>query len=612
MINLNEKIKGLVYSSHKPNSIVYDEDNLFEYEDIRQTIEEDGYIIINAESSLDVRLKYELTIKNRDEKYLIVIPSNYQLLPDLMQNIYYRHLNLKKIFPNLDSGVIKGLSYNALCMLYSIKLYEELGYEKTIKFLLENLYAVNLDTLKSNKPKERLLSALIVVFLGKNHINLTIAEYLTKLAVPYFPELSSSILNRGRLLLFLNEKWLKFINNNDTYIDFEELILSKSMAHLFVFELMKPLKITQDRFESVSKQLRIGVFINEMEDNDRELSSLIEYCFEQQQIIEDSYEEWFSIIQVLAKAKIKELQTGDTCLKSQFAEIETKLNERFQRFIDNTYSSLFSLSGIKKPVLVTRILDYIKAQPNSKKALVVIDGMNFWQGLMLRNVLSANGMTVDTKTTMAFIPSITAWSRQAIFRGDRPALNEDNSQEELLFREYWKKNNYNPIGINFIKINLSKLYITPEIGTFTNILGIVCNDLDDVMHGIVLGNDQLKSSTEQWIKDNKVAELVNTLRSYGFKIFITSDHGNVQATGIKNLRINEKVGALSRSRRHLHFSNKEMLSNFLEQNPNLDIGIRDNSVYLKNDDAFITEGTKIVTHGGSHLWEILIPFMEIE
>ena len=132
------------------------------------------------------------------------------------------------------------------------------------------------------------------------------------------------------------------------------------------------------------------------------------------------------------------------------------------------------------------------------------------------------------------------------------------------------------------------------------------------MHGSVLGNDQLMSSTLQWIQQSRVVEYMKALRLKGFKVFITTDHGNVEGKGIKNLKLKEKAGSLSRGKRHIHFSNETMLANFREQNLDLNLGIKDNSVYLRQEEAFTDQDVKVVTHGGSHLWEVLIPFGELQ
>lgn len=131
------------------------------------------------------------------------------------------------------------------------------------------------------------------------------------------------------------------------------------------------------------------------------------------------------------------------------------------------------------------------------------------------------------------------------------------------------------------------------------------------MHGSILGDEQLSVSTLQWIQQSQIVSLIATLNKLGFSVYITSDHGNIEANGIKNLNLKDKQGALSRSKRHLHFSNEAMLDNFKLQNTNLEFGVRGLSVYLKNEEAFTEENKVVITHGGSHLWEVLVPFIEI-
>jgi len=612
MINLVEKFKQLIISSHKLHSIICDSDDLLSYDEFQLSIEQEKYEIVKVKTDLELRIIFETEVRNSKNKYLIIAPNNYNPLPDIEVFVHFKSISFKDLFPHLESSVIKGLNFTALNLLSSIKIFEGLGYEQTVKFVLENVYNLDFDTLTKIKAKERILNALIVVFLNKNNVNQAISKYLTNLAKPYFPILSNSILDKNRLISYLNESWSKLINSNENEIDFEDPILNKNFGFLFLFEILKPIKVSRDQFQTIPKSLKVGVFVDENENNDTELDTLTQYLEEKIQSVEDSYEDWFTLIQILAKAKLKQLQSKNESLIKNFTRIESLTNNRFQQFIDNVYWSLFSLSGVKKPVLVPRILEYIKTQSFKKKALFVIDGMNYWQALVLIKDLHNRGINVNPKATLAYIPSITAWSRQAIFKGAKPDLNEDNSKEESLFTQFWKMNNYSTTQIEFIKIGLYKDINVKTVFDTTEILGIVCNDLDAMMHGITLGNKELYSSTQQWIKESKVLDEIEFLIKRGFKIYVTTDHGNICATGINNLKLSDKTVTLSKSKRHLLFSNEVVKSNFLKQNPDVILGLKDNSVYLRNDKAFTIAGTKIITHGGSHFWEVLIPFLEIE
>ena len=132
------------------------------------------------------------------------------------------------------------------------------------------------------------------------------------------------------------------------------------------------------------------------------------------------------------------------------------------------------------------------------------------------------------------------------------------------------------------------------------------------MHGAILGDEQLQTSTEQWIVRSQIVKTIQDLSKAGFQLFITSDHGNIEAQGLKNLTMKDKVGALSRGKRHLHFTNEVMLNNLLQDNKGIEMGKKGLSVYLKNQEAFTTANTQVITHGGSHFWEVIVPFITID
>lgn len=611
MSNWIEKYKQLAISSYKKHIIIADTDNLFIYQELHQAFINDSYTIVSCKTDLEVRLCFELQMRYSDNKYLIVAPANYAPLPDIELYANFQVIGLSKLFPNLDAKAIQGLSFNALFLLSNIKPYEELGHEKTLKFLLENLYDIDFDTLTNNKAKERILNALIVVLLEKNGINEPLTKFLTNITKPYFPTLINKGLTKSNLISFIQEQWNNFVENENSLLDFKEPLLNKSIGYLFAFEYLKPVKVKPLKYESFPKQLKIGVYVDEIGYNDNELEGLIEYLNQQFEIIEDIPEQWFKIIQVLSSAKLKQLNTTNQFLIESFSKIENQLNNRFQRFIENSYGSLFTLSGVRKPVVVSRILEHINSKPAKKKALLVIDGMNYWQWLILNSKLSVNEIKYTPNASLAFIPSITAWSRQAIFKGDKPDLNEDNSKESKLFENYWIKQGVAAYQIDFRKFSVNEPLNVHDISNDTAILGLVCNDLDDIMHGSVLGDSQLKTSTEQWVEKSGIINLIKDLLAKGFQIYLTSDHGNIEAIGLKNLSLKEKIGSISRGKRHLHFTNEVLLDSFINQNPDLAVGKKQLSVYLKNREAFTTENNKVITHGGSHMWEVLIPFINI-
>jgi hypothetical protein len=612
MSNWVDKYKRLVISSHKQHIIVADQDNLFYYAELTSAFENDDYNILNCKTDLAVRLSFELQIRDSDKKILVIAPATYRPLPDIEKHVHFQSIGLPQLFPNLDAKAIRGLSFNALCLLSNLKPYEDLSHDRTLKFLLENLYNVDFDTLTNNKAKERILNALITVFLEKNGINEPLTKFLTNIAKPYFPSLVSQGLSNVRLVKFIQEQWLAFVTNGSSLLDFKEPLLNKSLGYMFAFEYLSPIQVSPEAYIQFPKPLKIGVYVDENGHNDNELDGLIEYLKQQLENIEDIADQWFKIIQVLANSNLRYLSSGNDELKIAYKKIENSFNTRFQRFIDNTYGSLFSLSGVRKPVVVSRILEHINAKPSKKKSLLVIDGMNYWQWNILSKALTEACIQYSSNASLAYIPTITAWSRQAIFKGDKPDLAADNSKEAKLFEAYWIKQGVQGYQIAYNKFSVNEPLVLSNISQDTTILGLVCNDLDEIMHGSILGNSQLKMSTEQWIAKSNIVEIILSLQARGFQVFITSDHGNIEASGLKNLTMKDKVGALSRGKRHLHFTNETLLQSFITHNPETEVGKKGLSLYLRKQEAFTNENSQVITHGGSHMWEVIVPFITVD
>ena len=108
---------------------------------------------------------------------------------------------------------------------------------------------------------------------------------------------------------------------------------------------------------------------------------------------------------------------------------------------------------------------------------------------------------------------------------------------------------------------------------------------------------------------------VKYLLSNEFTVFIATDHGNVQARGWRSLTGREKLGANksgSKSQRHLEYSDKSLYEDFIQNNQELKGSIvqEEQAIYFKDDLSF-SRDESLVTHGGAHILEMLIPFVKI-
>ena len=184
---------------------------------------------------------------------------------------------------------------------------------------MENLYNVDFDTLTGVKQKERILHALITVLLDECNQS-AIIFFLEKTAKPYFPTLFAADFNKDILIQYLYEQWSAYINIGSCEVDFEDTVLNKSLGFLFVFDYIKKIRVTAERFRTIPRPLTVGVYVDENESNDADLSALLSYLEQQQNTVEDLYSQWFDIVKIMAKAKIKELATADLKVKGKITE----------------------------------------------------------------------------------------------------------------------------------------------------------------------------------------------------------------------------------------------------------------------------------------------------
>lgn len=322
--------------------------------------------------------------------------------------------------------------------------------------------------------------------------------------------------------------------------------------------------------------------------------------------LENNNINWNNVAQLIANAIIKTIPTGEY---DKITEFVNTANNHFQQHIEETFQQTKNASAIKKPKIVSKIADYINFNfKNDKIALIVVDGLAYWQYEVLKKKLSN---IKNEEVIYSWIPSITQLSRQAIFRGDNP-LNEYKQgpiNEEKLWKNYWIEKGLNDFQIKYQHENTVLEALEPVTK-----LALVFKDLDEKMHSSTDYKDLLKL-TENWIERSQITKVIEELLQKGFKIFLTTDHGNIQARGWRGLKGREKLGTNksgSRSERHIEYTEKWLSDDFIQNNPELAdaIVMEEQAIYFKNDLSFSRKET-LVTHGGAHILEVLIPFIEI-
>lgn len=574
-------IQKVTPSTNKP-IIVIDSKKYLEITEVQDRLIQEDYKLIFVKPGIQVRMEYELEVKDR-EKTILVITGKYPLVDDMKESTFVVELKPKDIFRNFDENAINGLSFNALSTIDSLSIFNELSYEETIQFMLENLYGIDFQAWKLNKSKERCLAILISVYTNNEKPNKAINDFLENIGEPYFGTKVKDFSDKQKLLEFINALKSEEIN-------FENPMLAKEIANL---------KITGSIENNIeSKQEK---------DSQKLINELFEFLTERIKTIGDQYKDWFEIAPKLGELGYSIFELNNKEYFDKYNEILNTINNRFQLYVNNHYDSLFSMSGLRHPITIDKVQDYIAASTkNNKIAFIVIDGMNYWQWTLLKHYLENEKLNVEEKTTLSWLPSITAWARQSIFAGKKPDLTITNRTEGYLFKKYWidkhQKQTYQ-VSYEAVKNN-EKIKIPSSDVT---VAGFVTNGLDELMHGNILGYEQLFMNTKLWIEKSCICDAVKELRNAGYEVYISTDHGNIEAELTLKLTAGQKTVMLSKSKRFVQFDTEEQAIIFIENNKEYRLGKKDKSVYFKDTNGFGSSGEKVITHGGSHILELLIP-----
>jgi hypothetical protein len=147
-------------------------------------------------------------------------------------------------------------------------------------------------------------------------------------------------------------------------------------------------------------------------------------------------------------------------------------------------------------------------------------------------------------------------------------------------------------------------------------VGLVVDKVDRIMHGIELGSAGMHNQIRQWTAQGFLASLVDLLLDRGFAVYLTSDHGNVEARGCG--RPVEGSVADLRGERVRVYPDAIFRRGVAAQFPG---SIEWPALGLPNEYlpliapgrmAFVTRDKVTVAHGGICIDELIVPLVQVE
>lgn len=312
----------------------------------------------------------------------------------------------------------------------------------------------------------------------------------------------------------------------------------------------------------------------------------------------------------------------DSKYEKEMKALDRQINASFLKWLLENYALLINSPYFPAPVMVHHIPHYLAAKKHAKLALIVIDGLNYSQWKQLKAVLSEqdSGLLYDETTVFAWIPTVTAVSRQTLFAGKIPwefadAINI-TSKEKAAWQEFWQSNGLHTsyvqyiIGLGKKKYEASREFNQPK----TKVLGIVIDLVDKLAHRALLGNKGQFAALKIWLQNKYLLNMITGLLDGNFAIYITSDHGNKESVGVG--RVADGVLADLKGQRVRVYDSKILLDSNLKeetsyawQPPGMPA-----EYYLmlaKSNYAYINKGEIALCHGGISIEEVLVPFISM-
>ncbi|MFZ5915596.1 MAG: BREX-3 system phosphatase PglZ [Chloroflexota bacterium] len=655
-------------------TLVADPDGLMLEEKLLAAIRQNGFELLPFEDHVAFRYAYESHYRRywddgHDTDLVVILRSpeaSLHALPyDLLQAGRMLTFRLPDLFPRLSYPVVSELDVADLQRLYEAThgyTGPEMGDRASALFVLQHVFGIVPD--KISAP-----ASLLKLLLSRHARRERVPPRLDALLLeslrrhPAFEAwpLETMLHNAADFLAFLQARWGNYLAARQpaevlarepgaTYhagdlLPFEDADVHVYVDTLFLEGKLKPVSLPEGW--TVEGWAQVGIEVDEQAFELRRLTGLLERLEAGLPATDASHKDWLSFAARWAELTIlhHRLVPGlDAQRAARYRTLHLRLEERFAEWMHMRYHTLHSLPFVPQPVMVHHIAHHMAAHrtqyPESRLALVVVDGLALDQWLIIRDVWSdePHGWSVQEGAVFAWVPTLTSISRQAILAGAAPQFFPNSwattGQEASHWRRFWRERGLGEASVGYLRnLGVKDLSadgslrpdgegrLEPEVEALignhrTQAVGLVINTVDNILHGMQLGTAGMHQQVQLWHSGHRyLTRLVDRLLEASFTVYLTSDHGNVSALGIGQIR--EGVLVEKRSQRARVYDDAAFVALAAAQSPTAvewtNVGLPEPLKVLLAPqlDAFLDAGQRTVCHGGMALEEVIVPFVQI-
>lgn len=620
-------------------TLVEDPDTLLADEAIFAKLNQRKYRVVEFSTPIALRYVYETYVRPSPDSRLVVIFRNGESVEELVP-YDIRHTSISRkvsfsmrtIFPKLDYSVLSELDRKYITELFWHRSETEDrggGVEDTCEFLFEDMMEMSVTGVKS---LDTLLQRLYELHVRQGIRTPRLLKYFRdkiRNKVQFHALSEDGILVSAEKF----QSWIRYAWETGymrrpggtepadvafaRQLDFSHPSVRDTMQRLFRedwIEMRGDANELDRQYEYLSAGRLRGEHVLDLPL--QELAACIPR-------FDASWKDWVRFARewaaFTAMKDARQIPVGE------FAHVQAEANDCFRHWLEENFAALKSLPP-SPPAMVHQTIKAMarkKREEHVKKvALIVMDGMAWNQWVPIRRSLE-DDFSLQVGGSFAWVPTLTSVSRQSIFSGRIPADFADSidttAKEQTLWKQAWQAEGIDPGKVKYQKgLGLGDpAEIKNKYYTNTEVLGLVIDKVDEMMHGAVLGNVGMQQNVRLWLKGEYLKQVLHDLvDELGFSVFLTCDHGNLECRGTGVL--SQGVLADMKGERVRVYPNDVLRSQSLRQYPGARAweggGLPDDfkAMILDGNASFTANGGVVVAHGGISIEEVIVPFVRVE
>lgn len=640
--------------------VAADPDGVLLDEQILSLLRERGFEVLPFEDSVVFRAEYEERYReawDRNEegpaRALVLHLRSAEMgeLPwDYLRQARIVPLSLANLFSKLSYGVVRQIGAEHLEALFEAQsrhASQSLGEAATKDFVLTHIFRIGPHLISRPEDLWRELLRLHYRDAGLSPVlAVHVAQILGERDVFKGLPIAELFASKSTLLRIVQDAWYRYLERNGVIgsrlsepsheeyvarieVPFDHPDVRAIIDSMFMDGTLHPLSV-QGVPTGIPEWAKVGVVQDPAALRNLVLEG-IKGLLDSLPTLESSHRDWSQMArrfgEILARFHGLDVARADS-IRESVVELQGLADERLHAWVAKHYADLPSLPVAKGPVMVhhvPRFLSMRRGVGEDKVALLVFDGLAVDQWIQIRERVAKYSPKIgfEEGACFAWLPTLTSVSRQALFSGLKPREFADSiettAQEPSQWSRFWQDQGLRANEVMYRK-GIKRIDQLEELDTALSnsaikVAGLVVDTVDEIVHGAILGKRGIANQIDSWCESGFVDSLFALLLGRGYHVYLTSDHGNVEAVGVG--RPNQGVVAETRGERVRVYRSEALLSESAVVCPGaikLEIaGLPANfmPLFAGARTAFVTQGEQLVVHGGISVEELIVPFVKV-